>query len=113
MRVINLAKAACKDDHPPLPQRGDRQPKHSGLPYRFFFTQASTRSSAFSMFSIELATLKRKITFTEVAERGAGQSSDTCVFEERVGQFLRRPPGLRDVWENVERAVWAIDRRNL
>ena len=30
------------------------------LSYRFFFTQAPTRSSAFSMFSIELATLKRK-----------------------------------------------------
>jgi hypothetical protein len=28
--------------------------------YRFFFAQAPTRSSAFSMFSIELATLKRK-----------------------------------------------------
>jgi len=28
--------------------------------YRFLFTQAPTRSSAFSMFSIELATLKRK-----------------------------------------------------
>jgi hypothetical protein len=30
------------------------------LPYRFFFAQAPTRSSAFSMLSIELATLKRK-----------------------------------------------------
>ena len=30
------------------------------LPYRFFVAQAPTRSSAFSMFSIELATLKRK-----------------------------------------------------
>jgi hypothetical protein len=28
--------------------------------YRFFFAQPPTRSSAFSMFSIELATLKRK-----------------------------------------------------
>jgi hypothetical protein len=28
--------------------------------YRFFFAQVPTRSSAFSMFSIELATLKRK-----------------------------------------------------
>jgi hypothetical protein len=35
-----------------------RQPER--LPYRFFFAQAPTRSSAFSMFSIELATLKRK-----------------------------------------------------
>ena len=31
-----------------------------GIAYRFFFAQAPTRSSAFSMFSIELATLKRK-----------------------------------------------------
>src|SRR4029077_14316521 len=30
------------------------------LAYKFFFTQAPTRSNAFSMFSIELATLKRK-----------------------------------------------------
>ncbi len=28
--------------------------------HRFFFAQAATRSSALSMFSIELATLKRK-----------------------------------------------------
>ena len=34
------------------------QPTHS--PYRFFFVQASMRSSAFSMFSIEFATLKRR-----------------------------------------------------
>ena len=32
----------------------------SELPYRFFSAQVPTRSSAFSMFSIELATLKRK-----------------------------------------------------
>ena len=30
------------------------------LPYRFFFAQALMRSSAFSIFSIELATLKRR-----------------------------------------------------
>jgi hypothetical protein len=30
------------------------------LPYKFFFAQAATRSSAFSMFSIEFATLNRK-----------------------------------------------------
>jgi hypothetical protein len=28
--------------------------------YKFFFAHVPTRSSAFSMFSIELATLKRK-----------------------------------------------------
>ena len=28
--------------------------------YRFFFVHASTRSSAFSIFSIEFATLKRR-----------------------------------------------------
>jgi hypothetical protein len=37
-----------------------RRGGHSEIVYRFFFTQAPTRSSAFSMFSIELATLKRK-----------------------------------------------------
>ena len=36
----------------------EAQPKR--LPYRFFFVQASMRSSAFSMFSIEFATLKRR-----------------------------------------------------
>ena len=35
-----------------------RQPTRS--PYRFFLVQASIRSSAFSMFSIELATLNRR-----------------------------------------------------
>ena len=30
------------------------------IAYKFFFVQVSMRSSAFSMFSIELATLKRK-----------------------------------------------------
>src|SRR5882724_4175303 len=31
---------------------------------------------------------KAKITFAEVAERRAGQCSDTCVLEERVGQLF-------------------------
>ena len=35
-----------------------RQPEQ--LPYKFLFTQFLMRSSAFSMLSIELATLKRK-----------------------------------------------------
>ena len=30
------------------------------MPYKFFFAHVLMRSSAFSMFSIELATLKRK-----------------------------------------------------
>ncbi len=89
MRVINPAKAACKDDStpppPPLLDRGGEVPKSTisslasihplafvmrpslpleaqpaRLPYKFFFVQASMRSSAFSMFSIEFATLKRR-----------------------------------------------------
>ena len=36
-----------------------------------------------------------KITLAEVAERGAGQCNDTCVFEVRVGQLFRWPSGLR------------------
>jgi hypothetical protein len=35
-----------------------------------------------------------KITLAEVAERGAGQCSDTCVIEERVGQLFRWPSSL-------------------
>ncbi len=42
--------------HPSL--RLKPQPKR--LPYKFFFVQASMRSSALSMFSIEFATLKRR-----------------------------------------------------
>ena len=41
-----------------LPERQSR--KLSGLPYKFLRVQASTRSRAFSMFSIEFATLNRK-----------------------------------------------------
>ena len=65
------------------------------------------------MFSIEFATLKRKIAFAEIAERGAGQCGDAGIIEQRVGQFFRWPSGLRDVWENVERALWVRGRRNL
>ena len=46
-----------------------------------------------------------KIALAEVAERGAGQCSDTCVIEKRVGQLFRWPPSLRDIWEDIERAV--------
>ena len=48
---------------------------------------------------------KAKITFAEVAEPGAGQCSDACVIENRVGQLFRWPPGLRDIWEDIERAM--------
>ena len=47
-----------------------------------------------------------KITFAEVAERGAGQCSDACVIEERVGQLFRWPSSLRDIREDIERAMW-------
>jgi len=42
--------------------RAHRQPEWQPkqLPYKFLRVHASTRSSAFSMFSIELATLNRK-----------------------------------------------------
>jgi hypothetical protein len=46
-----------------------------------------------------------KITFAEIAERGAGQCCDACIFEERTGQFFRWPSRLRDIWENIERAM--------
>ena len=54
-----------------------------------------------------------KITFAEIAERGAGQCSDACVLEERVGQLFRWPPGLRDIWEDIERAMWDATREIL
>src|ERR1039457_1122562 len=38
------------------------------------------------------------------AERGSRETSDTGLFEQRVGQFLRRPARLRNVGEGVERA---------
>src|SRR5207248_10597889 len=47
-----------------------------------------------------------KITLAEVAECRAGQGSDTCVLEERVGQLFRWPSGLRDIWKDIERAMW-------
>src|SRR5437899_3149356 len=46
-----------------------------------------------------------QITFAEIAECGTGQRSDANVVEQRVGQFLGWPTGLRDVGKNVERAV--------
>src|SRR5512133_1869870 len=49
---------------------------------------------------------KAKITFAEVTERGSGQCSDACVIKKRVGQFFRWPSGLRDIWEDIERAMW-------
>ena len=47
-----------------------------------------------------------KISLAEVAKGGAGQCSDTCVLEERVGQLFRWPSGLRDIWKHIERAMW-------
>ena len=41
-----------------LPPPKDQQPEQ--LPYKFFVAQLLTRSSAFSILSIKLATLKRK-----------------------------------------------------
>src|SRR4051794_9074441 len=43
-----------------------------------------------------------QITFAEIAECGTGQSSDPRVIKQRIGQFLRWPPGFLDVRENVK-----------
>src|ERR1035437_2199366 len=45
-----------------------------------------------------------EIAFSVCAEGGAGEAGDTGLFEQRVGQFLGRPAGLRNVGEGVERA---------
>ena len=47
-----------------------------------------------------------KITLAEVPECDAGQCSDPCVLEERVGQLFRWPSGLLDIWEDIKRAMW-------
>ena len=54
-----------------------------------------------------------KITFAEIAERGAGQSSDACVIEQRIGQLFRWPSGLRDIREDIERTMWDATRETL
>ena len=46
-----------------------------------------------------------QIALAEIAESGPGERGDAGVVEQRVGQFLRWPPGLLDVRENVERAL--------
>src|SRR3989442_12947876 len=46
-----------------------------------------------------------QIAFAEVAKRSPRERGDAGVFEQRVGQFLRWPPGSLDVGENVERAL--------
>src|SRR5262249_13135745 len=51
-----------------------------------------------------------QITFAEFAERGAGQSSDTGVLEERVSKLFRWPPGFLNVRKNIERAVRQLTR---
>src|ERR1017187_8074294 len=43
-----------------------------------------------------------EIAFSVFAEGGAGEAGYTCFFEQRVGQFLRRPAGLGDVREHGE-----------
>src|SRR5438046_5941442 len=45
-----------------------------------------------------------QIAVAESAEGGPGQPGDAGVVEQRVRQFLRGPPGLLDVGENVKRA---------
>ena len=54
-----------------------------------------------------------KITFAEIAERGAGQCSDACVIKECVGQLFRWPSSLCDIWKDIERTMWHGDRRYL
>src|SRR5205807_4088237 len=46
-----------------------------------------------------------QIAFAEIAERGPRKCGDAGVIEQRIGQFLRWPAGLRNVGENVERAL--------
>jgi hypothetical protein len=46
-----------------------------------------------------------QVAFAESAESGSGQRGDTCVIEQRVGQFLRWPARSRDVGKNIERTV--------
>jgi hypothetical protein len=62
LRCVILAKE--KFDLLTLPsprsRRGKPATRHSPLIQRFSFAHPATRSSAFSMFSIELATLKRR-----------------------------------------------------
>src|SRR6266403_264697 len=46
-----------------------------------------------------------QITLAKIAEGGPRQPGDAGIVEQRVGQFLRWPPGLLDVGENVKRAL--------
>src|SRR4029077_18049419 len=46
-----------------------------------------------------------QIAFTEIAKGSAGERGDASVIQKRVRKFLRWPAGLRDVWENVKRAM--------
>jgi hypothetical protein len=59
VRVIRKRAFTNAFDSSPSPQSTGRGTP-SLIAYKFFFVQVSMRSSAFSMFSIELATLKRK-----------------------------------------------------
>jgi len=38
-----------------------------------------------------------QVAFAEIAEGGTGQRGDAGIVEQRVGQFLRSPPGSLDV----------------
>src|SRR5208282_145613 len=46
-----------------------------------------------------------EIAFSVFAERGAREAGNTGLFEQRVGQFLRRPAGLGDVRKHIECAL--------
>src|SRR6266571_5010012 len=46
-----------------------------------------------------------QIALAKIAKCGTRQRSDASVVEQRIGEFLRWPPGLRDVGENVERTL--------
>jgi hypothetical protein len=121
VRVINLRKAAYKHDstpHPPplLDRGGEVNPiGHSSLPLetaaeavalQILFRPRVDAIERFFDVLDRVSHAKAKITFAEVAERGAGQCSDACVIKERVRQLFRWPSGLRDIREDIESAMW-------
>ncbi len=69
-----------------------------------FFCPVVNQNQSLVQILQRVGDAEAEVAFSVFAEGGAGESGDTGLIEQRVGQFLGRPAGFCNVGEGVERA---------
>src|SRR5271165_4082079 len=54
-----------------------------------------------------------QVALAKRPERGSRQRGHSCLFQQRVGQLLRRPARLLDIRKRIERALGQTARESL